>query len=142
MKRVPHKILCISGTDRVGKTSIWLEINKQTKYKHFIIDRFTEGFLAYKEIFNKSDDLCNPEELKVFEENMKNVPHLLIYLHCDADEIRQRCINTNEPLYDVELHQKIYNQKFEESTLDKIKIDTTGKTPEEVVRYLVKKELI
>ena len=142
MKRVPHKILCISGTDRVGKTSIWLEINKQTKYKHFIIDRFTEGFLAYKEIFNKSDDLCNPEELKVFEEKMKNVPHLLIYLHCDADEIRQRCINTNEPLYDVELHQKIYNQKFEESTLDKIKIDTTGKTPEEVVRYLVKKELI
>lgn len=142
MKKVPHKILCISGTDRVGKTSIWLEINKQTKYKHFIIDRFTEGFLAYKEIFNKSDDLCNPEELKVFEENMKNVPHLLIYLYCDADEIRQRCINTNEPLYDVERHQKIYNQKFEESTLDKIKIDTTGKTPEEVVRYLIKKELI
>lgn len=141
-KKCGHKFVIVTGTDRCGKSSIWLEINSQTKYRHFIIDRFTEGFLAYKELFNKPEELCSVEELKVFEENMKNVPHILVYLHCDADEIRERCIKTNEPLYDVEKHQQIYEKYFNQSSLNKVRIDTTGKKPSEVVKELIDLGLI
>lgn len=137
-----HKIIILTGVDRCGKSSIWLEINKQTNYRHFIIDRFTEGFLAYKEIYNKEDNLCNPEELKVFEENMKNVPHILIYLDCDPEEIKERCIKTNEPLYNVKKHQEVYKKYFNMSQLNKVILDTTGKTPEECVKELIEHGLI
>lgn len=137
-----HKIVILTGCDKVGKTSIWQEINSQTRYKHFMIDRFVEGFQAYKEIFNKSDDLCNLEELKVFEENMKRVPHILIHLTCSADEIRRRCKETGHEEYDVELHQEIYKKYVDLSTLNKYTIDTTNKSAKEVVEELINKKVI
>ena len=142
MERANHKIIILTGVDRCGKSSIWQEINKQTHYKHFIMDRFTEGFLTYKHLFNKPDNICNPKELEFMESKMREMPHLLVYLDCDADEIRERCKKTGHELYNVELHQNIYEMYFEQSSLNKVRISTTGKTPEKVVQELIQLGLL
>lgn len=142
MSKCGHKIVILTGVDKVGKTSIWEEINKQTKYKHFIIDRFVEGFLAYKELYNKPDELCNPIELELFDRKISELPHILIHLDCSTEELTRRFKEHNEPWIDIDKNRKIYEKYVNKSPLQKIKIDTTNRTAKDVVEELIKLNLI
>lgn len=142
MSKCGHKLVILTGVDKVGKSTIWQEINSQTRYKHFIMDRFTEGFLAYKELYNKSDELCNPEELELFDKKISEIPHILVHLDCSTEELKRRFEVHNEPWIDIEKNKKIYDKYVEKSPLQKIKIDTTNRTAKDVVKELIDLKLI
>lgn len=142
MNKCGHKLVILTGVDKVGKSTIWQEINKQTKYKHFIIDRFVEGFLAYKEIYNKPDELCNPKELELFDKKISELPHILIHLDCSTKELEERFKRHNETWIDIERNKEVYRKYVEKSPLQKITVDTTGKTPQEIVKKLIDLKLI
>lgn len=132
-----HKVIILEGCDRSGKDSMQIAIDKYTKYKHMCIDRGPVGFCAYKEIFNKSDEQASYEELINIEQGLKNIPHLMIYIHCDEKEIERRCDETNHEHYNVRYHQHVYEDWFNASCLNKVRVDSTNKHVDEIVQELI-----
>lgn len=136
-----HKFIILEGCDRTGKSSMQDEIDKQTKYKHFVLDRGPIGFKAYCEIFNKDQELFNSYS-KSEEEFLQLSNILVIYLDCSTETLIERCLKTNHEILDFNYHKKIYEKYYNQSKLNKIKVDTTHKNVSEIVEDLVKNGVI
>ena len=130
------KFIILEGCDRTGKSSMQDEIDKQTKYKHFVLDRGPIGFKAYCEIFNKDQKLFNSYN-KSEEEFLQLSNILVIYLDCSTEILIERCLKTNHEILDFNHHKKIYKKYYDQSKLNKIKVDTTEKHVSEIVKELI-----
>lgn len=142
-------MVIIEGVDRTGKDTLQQSLNKATDYKNMVMIRGPIGFLAYNKLYNKAVDA---NEYLTIERQLKQVNHLVVYLTADTDELLQRFIDTNEePLREekantnvsrrqtIEMHKKIHEIYYEYSTLNKMTIDTTNLTTEEVAEQVVKR---
>ena len=142
-------MVIIEGVDRTGKDTLQQSLNKATDYKNMVMIRGPIGFLAYNKLYNKAVDA---NEYLTIERQLKQVNHLVVYLTADTDELLQRFIDTNEePLREeksnanvsrrqtIEMHKKIHEIYYEYSTLNKMTIDTTNLTTEEVAELVVKR---
>ena len=142
-------MVIIEGVDRTGKDTLQQSLNKATDYKNMVMIRGPIGFLAYNKLYNKAVD---SNEYLTMERQLKQVNHLVVYLTADTDELLQRFIDTNEePLREekdnanisrrqtIEMHKKIHEIYYEYSTLNKMTIDTTNLTTEEVAELVVKR---
>jgi len=131
------RLIILEGTDRVGKNSLQDAIDQQTRYKHLVMDRGPIGFKAYCEIYEKSIDLFN-YYVDMEEVLAENPDVLIIYLTCETEELIRRCKNTNHEILDFDLHRKIYDAYYETSLFpEKVKVDTTNKTSDEIVKELI-----
>ena len=137
------------GVDRTGKDTLQQSLNKATDYKNMVMIRGPIGFLAYNKLYNKAVDA---NEYLTIERQLKQVNHLVVYLTADTDELLQRFIDTNEePLREekdntnvsrrqtIETHKKIHEIYYDYSSLNKMTIDTTNLTTEEVAELVVKR---
>lgn len=142
-------MVIIEGVDRTGKDTLQQSLNKATDYKNMVMIRGPIGFLAYNKLYNKDVD---PNEYLTMERQLKQVNHLVVYLTADTDELLQRFIDTNEePLREekdnanisrrqtIEMHKKIHEIYYDYSSLNKMTIDTTNLTTEEVAELVVKR---
>ena len=142
-------MVIIEGVDRTGKDTLQQSLNTATDYKNMVMIRGPIGFLAYNKLYNKAVDA---NEYLTIERQLKQVNHLVVYLTADTDELLQRFIDTNEePLREekdnanisrrqtIEMHKKIHEIYYEYSTLNKMTIDTTNLTTEEVAEQVVKR---
>lgn len=142
-------MVIIEGVDRTGKDTLQQTLNKTTDYKNLVIIRGPIGFLAYNKIYDKGVD---PQDYLTLEQQLKNTRHLVVYLTADTDELLTRFIETNEePLREevsnenasrrqvLESHKKIHEIYYEYSSLNKMKIDTTNLSTEEVASKVVRK---
>jgi thymidylate kinase len=130
------KLIILEGVDRSGKDTMWEEIDKQTKYRHMVMDRGPIGFKTYCELFSK------PRELFVayhaMEEEMCNLDNVLvIYIDCSTEVLIDRCIKTNHEIIDYDRHKSVYETFFNSSKLPKIKVDTTERHARDIVRDLI-----
>lgn len=141
-------VVIIEGVDRTGKDTLQQSLNKLTDYKNMVMIRGPIGFLAYNKIYNKG---VNPQEYLALENQLKQVNHLVVYLTADTDELLHRFIETNEePLREekansnvsrrqtIEIHKKVHEIYYEYSALNKMTIDTTNLTTEEVAEKVIK----
>ena len=142
-------MVIIEGVDRTGKDTLQQSLNKATDYKNMVMIRGPIGFLAYNKLYNKAVDA---NEYLTIERQLKQVNHLVVYLTADTDELLQRFIDTNEePLREekdntnvsrrqtIETHKKIHEIYYDYSSLNKMTIDTTNLTTEEVAELVVKR---
>ena len=142
-------MVIIEGVDRTGKDTLQQSLNKATDYKNMVMIRGPIGFLAYNKLYNKAVDA---NEYLTIERQLKQVNHLVVYLTADTDELLQRFIDTNEePLREekdnanisrrqtIEMHKKIHEIYYDYSSLNKMTIDTTNLTTEEVAELVVKR---
>ena len=139
MNNQKPKLIILEGSDRCGKTSLQLALNKRFKYNHIILDRGPVGFQTYHEIFDR--DPQTKEYLKM-EKQIRKTNHLMIYLECETWEQIIRCKNTNEEIQDFDYHKEVYRKYYNKSKLNKVKIDTTFCSTEEIIDYLIKEKLL
>lgn len=133
MQKQP-KLIILEGTDRCGKTTLQLALNKRFKYTHIILDRGPVGFQAYHEIFGRDPQTKYYKEM---EQQLKETNHLMIYLTCSTKEQLRRCYETNEPIQDFDAHKKVYEKYYNESNLNKVLVDTTVLSTEQIIDYLI-----
>jgi thymidylate kinase len=135
---VKPKIVILEGVDRCGKTTMQQEINKQTKYKHIVVDRGPIGFKAYCEIFGRPEKLFRKyNKLEWDLAQLMKDEILVIYIDCATDVLIERCLQTSHEIVDFDLHKSIYEKYFNESPLRKIKVDTTNRHASEIIRDLI-----
>lgn len=133
MQKQP-KFIILEGTDRCGKTTLQLLLNKRFRYNHIILDRGPVGFQAYHEIFGRNPQTESYEDM---EKSFKETNHLMIYLTCDTEEQLRRCYATNESIQDFDYHKSVYEKYFKKSSLNKVMINTTNMKPNEIIDYLI-----
>lgn len=63
-----YKIILLEGTDCAGKTTFFRQINKNTSFRHIIIDRSFLSSIVYNSVMKRNEDI--EEELRVDLENM------------------------------------------------------------------------
>ncbi|PEN61668.1 hypothetical protein [Bacillus wiedmannii] len=135
------KLIILEGVDRSGKDSMQDAIDSITRYKHMVMDRGPIGFKAYCEIFNKDEEL-----FKSYDQMEKEmfILHdvLVIYIDCDTEVLVDRCLKTDHELLDFNYHKFVYEKFFNESRLDKIKVDTTKRHVREIVQDLVREGIL
>lgn len=135
------KFIILEGVDRSGKDSMQDEIDQATRYKHIITDRGPIGFLAYCEIFNKSDELF--QQYWDMEMELKKLSDVLvIYLTAETETLVDRCIKTDHEILDFDYHKKVYETFVDSSSLPSIKVDTTHKHVKEIVQDLIKEGIL
>lgn len=130
------KFIILEGVDRSGKDSMQDAIDSATRYKHVITDRGPIGFLAYCDIFGKSDDLYN--SYVEMEKQLQSLDNLLvIYLTASTETLIDRCVKTNHEILDFEHHKKLYEIHLKASQLKSITVDTTNRHVTEIVQDLI-----
>lgn len=142
MTRSLHVIL--EGTDRSGKDSIWEEIDKQTRYSHYVQDRGPVGFLAYDLIYGKGEQSIEDHKEDI-EAWAKHDNTLIIYLEASDQELERRCINTNHEALDFYKHKSAYEASLTYARafgFEIHRVDTTGRKPKDVVKQLIDQKII
>lgn len=135
------KFIILEGVDRSGKDSMQDEIDKQTRYKHFIMDRGPIGFKAYCDIFNKDFELF--KKYTQAEEQWATLDNVLvIYLTATDETLVDRCVKTNHEILDFHRHKEIYEAYLNISPLNHIVADTTHKHVSEIVSDLIKEGVL
>lgn len=124
-------LLILEGMDKSGKTTIINYINKKTNYTPLILDRGPIGYKVYSELYNKE---TTPSDYDALEKELCKIKHLCVYLYAFEKDIQTRCLLTNEPKIDngIAWHLQTYQKYYEASSLNKIKINTSSKTFEEI----------
>ena len=130
------------GPDRVGKTTTRKMIEKLRRGKDVGIDRFIGSNLVYGNLFGR---YSNQEELNLLKSDFdfsKSLKPILIYLTAPLEIIRERIKKDNHEHLDIDLLRKTIIE-FEKYYLtcpyiDKIRIDTSKYTQQEVVYMLIK----
>lgn len=130
------KMIILEGVDRSGKGSLHEAIDKLTKYKHFVMDRGPIGFKAYCDIFEKGNELF--DLYTEMENNLSKIPNVLvIYIDCETEELIRRCKETNHEIIDYSTHKYFYEVNYGESPLEKVRVNTTKMSAEEIVQKLI-----
>lgn len=123
-------VIIIEGTDRTGKTTLFNKLRKYYNYKQQIIIRGPVGLKAYNKIYNR---ISHNDYYNRLEASLGALNAIMIYLHADQNLINKRLNDeTGSEKFDIEYHQKIYEDTFNKSQIKKYKIDTTNLTMEKV----------
>jgi len=118
-------LIVFEGMDKVGKTSLISEFHKNTNYKYLVQDRGILSFRAYNELYNRNKNYDYKDEIDQF----KKIDILTVYLRPPEELIKQRFIESNEPKLPVgTIHSNlnVFDKKYKEFELPKIKIDTSN----------------
>lgn len=135
------KIVILCGVDRSGKDSAQNAIDKYTKYKHIVIDRGPVGFMTYCEIFDKDAKLF--EQYQKMETWFATNPNVIIlYIEASTEELIRRCKETDHEILDFDYHKKIYRKYIEKTPLPVIKVDTTERHIDDIVKDLIEKGVL
>lgn len=148
MKQYPtekRKLVILEGVDRSGKSTAWEEINKQTKYSHYVMDRGPIGFLAYDFIYDKGEELVEKhgEDIKKLAK-MEDV--VVLYFIASPEELERRVRETGHEPVDYDLNLRLYAAalQFADDTtdLDIIVLDTTETHVKDHIKELIKKDIL
>ena len=135
------KMIFIEGTDRSGKGSLMQAIHKATNYKHVIFDRGPISNLVYA----TANGRLTPElqsEYEDLEKQIAKTRHIVLYLECGTKELQRRMKETNHEHVDFASHKKLFNMYSTHTPLKVMKIDTTRRSPEEIVEILAERGII
>jgi gluconate kinase len=115
-----------------------------TKFKNFslanrgIFDRLHLSNLVYASLY-RDYAIIMPEQQKVIEDNIRNKSKVF-YLYADLEEIKKRLAERGDEYIDetqVEEIAEKYEEVLATSTLDIIRINTTGKTSNQVFEEIL-----
>lgn len=106
-----RKFIILEGCDRTGKSTAWLEINKLTKYSHYVLDRGPIGFLAYDIRYKKGNDLISRhyEDLIKLSETKDIV---VLYFYADEKVLQERVENTGHEFIDYKDDFEAYEKSL------------------------------
>lgn len=137
-----HKpaMIIIEGVDRTGKTTLQKVLDRETRYRNIITIRGPVGFLAYNELYRKGVPI---EEYQEIESGIQKIPHLMVYLHANAEVLIDRFKQTGEPdlpeSQSIADHLNEYARQFSLSPMNKMIFDTGVWTPQGMAEAIVRK---
>ncbi|HJX50140.1 MAG TPA: hypothetical protein VJ438_01625 [Candidatus Nanoarchaeia archaeon] len=121
------KLIMLEGPDKVGKTTIYQALRRNTNYGPLVIDRFLASNWVYDSFYHRQ----NPHivnYLKIEKKMKKTFDCYLILLICKKSSMQKRIEMSNEQL--LQTHTSIddvvglFDRYFGGSTFNKIKINT------------------
>lgn len=136
-QRVPSTIIIIEGVDRTGKTTLQERLKKHYQYRHLTIVRGPVGMKAYNEIYDRSG---TNGYLDLMEQSFKKLGAIMIYLYADEKVIKKRLEEEiGAEKIDVKYNQRVYDQYYNWSSLNKFKINTGQHNLDGVFNLVVNK---
>lgn len=135
------KVIFIEGVDRSGKGSLMQAIHKATNYKHVIFDRGPISNMVYSAVYGRTNEEVQ-REYEEIEEQLCNVNHVGIYIHCETSELIRRMKETNHEHVDFDLHKELFESFIGTSPLNFVKVDSTNSSPEKIVNFLINKGVL
>ena len=135
------KMIFIEGVDRTGKGSLMQAIHKETQYKHVVFDRGVISNIVYATVNGRlTTDLMR--QYQSLEKQIAKSNHVVIYLTCSTEVLKERMENTNHEYVDFDLHKKVFEEVCSSSPLNIKVVDTSNKTPEQIAKLLKEAEII
>lgn len=116
-------------------------IHKETQYKHVIFDRGIISNIVYATVNGRlTTDLMR--HYQNLEKQISQSNHVVIYLTCSTEVLKERMENTNHEYVDFDLHKKLFEEVCSSSPLNIKVVDTSNKTPEQIAKLLKEAEII
>jgi len=130
------------GVDKSGKTTLMQKFNEKTDFRHMCFDRGLVSYCAYNDIFKRGFQVtdASDELSELIVSMMEN--SIFVYAKAQKHIIESRVSLSDHPMYDIDLHQK----SFDEMISDLIKngshvitVRTDLEPVEGCVNYLIEK---
>jgi len=132
------KLIVFEGIDKSGKTSIANLYRIQTSYKNLVLDRAFVSQLAYAEIYKRTIDKTKIYDwIKCIRNDL-----VFVYVTANKDILNKRLVESKHVHVNIENERLVFDKYIEKMELlgaKVIRIDTTNKTIEESVSYLLDK---
>lgn len=111
MEKFPTKYMILEGPDLSGKTTLYNELHKQTKYKWNIQDRSALSMLCYARLYGR-----NVEEYRQKLHNeINDLNNRMIVLLPPFDVIEKRYESRGDEIQDLDSLRRLYDIFAEES---------------------------
>lgn len=111
MEKFPTKYMILEGPDLSGKTTLYNELHKQTKYKWNIQDRSALSMLCYARLYNR-----NVEEYRQkLHDEINNLNNRMIVLLPPFEVIEKRYRVRGDEIQDLASLRRLYDIFSEES---------------------------
>jgi thymidylate kinase len=129
-------IVILEGLDKTGKTTVKLELEKQTKYKHMVVDRLWMSYLSYAKLNKRRISIDDVK--RTIPEDKNNV--LIIYLTCLPQMLQARLISAGHELIDIEAHKEAFDESKKimlSLGLKVVTIPTTMLSPRDTTKRII-----
>ena len=134
------KIIILTGTDGTGKTTIKKLVEKLSKYKFIVIDRFTDSII-YDKIYRPNESSMREDMFYKLEDDLKKIANvLLVYLDCNHVEQLQRMKikgESKEIIESVNFAKTLFEEYLSKTSFRTLSVDTSGMEAKEVAKIIL-----
>ncbi len=130
-------LVIFEGMDKVGKSSLIIELNKATNFEHLVFDRGAASCLNYDELLERQTSKRTNSFLKYARALNTMEDLLVVYCYADESKVQSRLDEANEDWLPCSISYKEQQQVYEKYVKkcyfsDKIFwLDTTNLTLEQ-----------
>lgn len=139
MQNKKPTLILLEGVDKVGKSTIYQALRRETNYGPLVIDRYLASNFAYDIFWNREHYIKNYSQAEISLKRTYNV--VMVYLTCEQELLKARMVKGNENMESPSISNNLiidgyFHLYFVLSSFNKIIIDTTNFGAVEVSRLI------
>jgi len=128
------KLVVFEGVDRSGKSTLAKEFNKQTNFKHIVVDRAFLSQAAYSIIYNREKNL---DSILSMIRKLGN-DLVVVYVTASKETIEKRLLESNHEKINLEFDTKMFDFFYDLISCKKITINTDNKPVSDNINKIIK----